>query len=101
MHIFANKDPDVFVGVTDEATIIFNQDPDREPWFDRVPNTIRSPDGTAISIKDSISHVFDENQPAFIYVTLTVLDDDVGDGYPSPYNNGGGYDMEFVEIDFT
>ncbi len=101
VHIFANKDPDVFVGVTDEATIIFNQDPDREPWFDRVPNTIRSPDGTAISIKDSISHVFDENQPAFIYVTLTVLDDDVEDGYPSPYNNGGGYDMEFVEIDFT
>ncbi len=98
MHLFANDDPSVLVGVTDEATVIFNQDPDREPWFDRGANDIRSPAGDSISVKDSISHVFDVGQPYYYYVTLTVMDDDVCDGYPSPYNNDGGYDMEFVEI---
>jgi hypothetical protein len=101
VHIYANADPDVLDGVTDVASEIFNQDPDRDPWFDRGPNSIRSPHGTAITIRDSISHVFDENQPAYIYVTLTVVDDDVYDGYPSTFLNGGGYDMEFAEIDFT
>jgi hypothetical protein len=101
VHIFANADPSVLDGTTDVASHIFDQDPDRDPWFDRTPNTQRSPDGTAITIRDSISHVFDESQPAYIYVTLTVIDDDVYDGYPSTFLNGGGYDMEFAEIDFT
>jgi hypothetical protein len=98
VHIYANADPDVLNGVSDEATVIFDQDPDRDAWFDRGLNDIRSPFGTSISVKDSISHVFDVGQPYYYYVTLTVMDDDVGDGYPSTFNNDGGYDMEFVEI---
>jgi hypothetical protein len=35
------------------------------------------------------------------FVMLLVTDDDVGDGYPSYFNNDGGYDMEFVEISFA
>jgi hypothetical protein len=100
VHIFANADPSVLDASTDEATVIFDQDPDRDPDFVRSANNIRSPDGGPIQVRDSISHVFDEGQPAYIFVMLTVLDDDCGDGYPSPYNNGGGYDMDFVELDF-
>jgi hypothetical protein len=101
VHIYANSDPmDATEAVSDEASLIFNQDVNRDPWFDRMPNTMRSPFVTAIRVTDTISHVFDENQPYYYYVSLTVLDDDVGDGYPSPYLNGGGYDMDFCEIDF-
>jgi hypothetical protein len=101
VHIYANADPSSATdGVTDEGSLIFNQDGDRDPWFDRAPNTIRSPFGTGISVRDSISHIFDESQPYYYYVMLAVLDDDVGDGYPTTYNNGGGYDMEYAEIDF-
>jgi hypothetical protein len=100
IHIYTNDDPSTGVdGVSDEASLVFNQVAG-DPWFDRSANTIRSPFGSAIAVQDTISHVFDENQPYYYYVTLTVMDDDVGDGYPSPYLNGGGYDMEFVEIDF-
>jgi hypothetical protein len=100
VHIYANADQSVLDGVSDEASLIFNQDPDRDPWFDRPLNDERSPDGTAISIMDSISHAFDAEQSEYYYVMVTVIDDDVGDGYPSPYLNGGGYDIEWVCIDF-
>jgi hypothetical protein len=100
VHIYANADQSVLDGVSDEASLIFNQDPDRDPWFDRPLNDERSPDGTAISIMDSISHAFDAEQSEYYYVMITVVDDDVGDGYPSTFLNGGGYDMEFVCIDF-
>jgi hypothetical protein len=100
VHIYDNDYQTVLAGVSDEASLIFNQDPDRDPWFDRAANDVRSPDGTPISIMDSISHAFDEEQSEYYYVTVTVMDDDVGDGYPSTFLNGGGYDMEFVCIDF-
>jgi hypothetical protein len=100
VHIYDNKYKTVLSGVTDSGPYIFDQDPDRDPWFDRAPNDVRSPFGTAMLIKDSISHAFDENQQEYIYVMIAVLDDDNGDGYPSPYNNGGGYDMEYVCLDF-
>jgi hypothetical protein len=100
VHIYANADPDVHVGVSDEATVIFNQDPDRDPWFDKTPNTERSPDGAPILVKDTIVHKFDENQQEYYYVTLTVMDDDVKDNYPSTQLHGiPGLDYCHVEID--
>jgi len=100
VHIYANADPDVYNGVSDEATVIFNQDPDRDPWFEKTANTIRSPWGTDMTITDKITHVFDENQPYYYYVTLTVFDDDVKDDYPSiqaPHYTG--CDIVNIEID--
>jgi hypothetical protein len=102
VHIYANADPDVHVGVSDEATVIFNQDPDRDPWFDKSANSERSADGTAIVVKDTIVHAFDENQPYYYYVTLTVMDDDVKEDYPSTQLHGiPGLDYCHVEIDLT
>jgi ketosteroid isomerase-like protein len=102
VHIYANVDQGTAVeGASDEATVIFDQLAVRDPWFDYMPNTIRSPDMNPISVRDMITHAFDEDQPYYFYVTLTVIDDDVKDGYPSPYLNGGGYDMEFCEIDLS
>jgi hypothetical protein len=100
VHIFANKDPDVLVGVSDEAALIFNQDLDRDPWFDKPTNTERSPDGTPILVTDTIIHRFDEEQPHYYYVGLTVIDDDVHDDYPSiQAPHGTGLDLAVVEID--
>ncbi len=100
VHIYANADPDVHVGMSDEATVIFNQDPDREPWFDKPANTERSPYGTTILVKDTIVHAFDENQPYYYYVGLTVIDDDVKDAYPSTEHSlVPGMDSDCVEID--
>jgi hypothetical protein len=101
IHIYENVDPTTaHVGVSDEASLIFNQVAG-DPWFDRPLNDERSPAYNPMFVSDTITHVFDESQPYYYFVTLTVLDDDVGDGYPTTYLNGGGYDMEFVEIDFT
>jgi hypothetical protein len=100
VHIYENVDPSSPTeGVSDEASLIFNQVAG-DPWFDRPANDDRSPEMNPISVTDSISHIFDENQPYYYFVTLTFLYDDVGDGYPSTFLNGGGYDMEFCEIDF-
>jgi hypothetical protein len=100
VHIYANADPDVHVGVSDEATVIFNQDPDRDPWFDKTANTMRSPFGTDMTITDTIAHIFDESQPYYYYVHLTVMDDDVNDDYPSiQLPHGTGYDIAIAEID--
>jgi hypothetical protein len=101
IHLFANVNQGTAVeAVSDEATVIFDQLPNRDDPFDRDENNWRTPDGTPIAVTDSISHVFDADQAYYYYVTLTVMDDDVCDGYPSTFLNGGGYDMEFVEIDF-
>ena len=102
VHIYANDDPDVFVGESDEATVIFDQDPDRDPWFDKPANNIRSPWGTDMSITDKISHSFDENQPYYFYIYLTVMDDDVGDDYPSiQVPHCTGCDIAYIEIDLS
>jgi hypothetical protein len=101
INIYENVDPTTaHEGVSDEASLIFNQVAG-DPWFDRPLNDMRSPEYNPMYVSDTITHVFDESQPYYYFVTLTVLDDDVGDGYPTTYLNGGGYDMEFVEIDFT
>jgi hypothetical protein len=99
VNIYA-QDGGMVEGVSDEPTVIFDQLPNRDDPFDRDENNWRTPDGTPIAVTDSISHVFDADQAYYYYVTLTVMDDDVCDGYPSTFLNGGGYDMEFVEIDF-
>jgi hypothetical protein len=100
IHIYANDDPSSATdGVSDEATLIFNQDSARDPWFDKGANTERSPETNPITVTDSISHVFDEGQPYYFYVTLTVMDDDVFEDYPSDSISPGS-DTEFCEIDF-
>jgi hypothetical protein len=102
VHIYANVDSSTTVeGVSDEATILFNQLPVRDPWFDYMPNDMRSPQTNPIFVMDSISHVFDEGQPYYYYVTLIVTDDDVDDPYPSTQlHTSSGCDMAFAEIDF-
>jgi hypothetical protein len=100
VHIYDNVNQDVHVGVSDEATVIFDQDPDREPWFDVSANSERSPFGTPILIKDTIVHSFDEDQPEYYYVALIVMDDDVKDDYPSgEHSLMPGMDSDCVEID--
>jgi hypothetical protein len=100
VHIYDNVNQDVHVGVSDEATVIFDQDPDREPWFDVSSNSERSPYGTPILIKDTIVHKFDENQPEYYYVGITVMDDDVKDDYPSGQHSlTPGMDTDCVGID--
>jgi hypothetical protein len=103
IHLYANKNQGTAVdAVSDEATVIFDQLGllTRDPDFVKDDNTIRSPYGQSISVMDTISHVFDENQPYYYYVHLTVMDDDVNDDYPSmqlPHSTG--LDLAVVEID--
>jgi hypothetical protein len=101
VNLYANVDQGTAVeGVSDEATAVFDQLPNRDPDFDRPANDERSPAHNPMHVDDSISHIFDENQPYYYYVTLLVMDDDVCD-YPEKaegFMNDGGYDMEFVEI---
>jgi hypothetical protein len=72
-----------------------------EPEFDYPPNDIRSPEVNPIGIVDSMTHAFSEQ--GFYYVDLTVMDDDIEEGYPSHqlFNNGGGYDMDYLVIDLS
>jgi hypothetical protein len=109
IHLYANVDQGTAVdAVSDEATVIFDQlgvdftSPlHRDPAFDKDSNSVRSPDGGPISVMDSISHVFDENQPYYYYVTVIVMDDDVEDDYPSTQlHPSPGCDLFFMEIDF-
>jgi hypothetical protein len=102
IHLFANVDQDTAVeGVSDEATVIFNQLSERDPAFDKDANDIRSPEPISMHADDMISHVFDESQPYYYYVTLIVMDDDVEDDYPSTQLHPmPGADMCYVEIDF-
>jgi hypothetical protein len=99
IHVYANADSTMVEGTSQQPEDIFNAHPNRDPWFDKAPNTIRSPDMNPIVIVDEISHAFEES--GYYYVTLILMDDDVCDGYPSyqHFLNGGGYDMEFIEID--
>jgi hypothetical protein len=101
VHIYANVDQGTAIdGISDEGTVIFDQLPVREPWFDYMPNNIRSPAVNPVGITDMISHAFDEDQPYYYYVTLVVLDDDVGDGYPSTeLHLLDGSDAECAQVD--
>jgi hypothetical protein len=102
IHLFAQVDQTTAVdAVSDEATVIFDQLPDRDDFFDKGLNDERTPAGGPIYAKDMISHVFDDEQPYYYYVTLVVMDDDVGDDYPSDQLHPcPGCDMAFLELDF-
>jgi hypothetical protein len=101
INVYANLDSSMVEGTSQQPEDIFNAHPDRDPWFDVIPNTMRSPEMNPIVIVDSTSHAFME--AGYYYVTLILMDDDVCDGYPSYQNfmNGGGYDMEFYEVDLS
>jgi hypothetical protein len=102
IHLFANVDQGTAVeGVSDEATVLFNQLPNRDAPFDKPLNDVRTPAGPQIVADDVISHVFDENQPYYYFVTLVVADDDCKDDYPSTELHGiPGVDYCHVELDF-
>jgi hypothetical protein len=101
IHVYANHDFSMVEGTSQPPEDMFNAHPDRDPWFDRAPNTIRSPILNPIVIVDEISHAFEES--GYFYVALILMDDDVCDGYPSAqvHLNGGGYDIEFIGIDLS
>jgi hypothetical protein len=99
VHLYANVDPTTAVpGFSDESQRLFDQLPNRDPWFDRDTNEIRSPDGGPISISDIQQHAYED--PYYYYAMVTVLDDDNCDGYPSPYACDGT-DMEFFELNLV
>jgi hypothetical protein len=101
IHVYANTDLSMEDGICGPPENIFDGHPDREPWFDVLPNTIRSAEINPIRTGDEISHAYQES--GYYYVCLILMDDDVCDGYSSYQNflNGGGYDMEFIEIDLS
>jgi hypothetical protein len=100
-HVYANADSTMVEGVSTQPEDIFNAHPNRDPWFDRTPNTVRSPDMNPIVIMDEITHAYEDGD--YYYVTCILMDDDVCDGYPSyqTFLNGGGYDIEFYECDLS
>jgi hypothetical protein len=102
VHLYANEDMTTTVeGESDEATVIFDQMENREEWFDKDANDVRTPDVRPMHVEDTISHVFDEDQAYYYYVMLTVMDDDVEDDYPSTELHGTpGVDYCHVELDF-
>jgi hypothetical protein len=101
IHVYANDDLSMVDGANGQPENVFDPHPLREPWFDKAPNTIRSPEVNPIHVDDEITHAFME--AGYYYVCLISMDDDVCDGYPSyqTFLNGGGYDMEFIEIDLA
>jgi hypothetical protein len=102
IHLYANTAQTTAVeAVSDEATVLFDQLPGRDAAFVKDDNDVRTPFGTPISVTDSISHVFDADQPYYYYVTLIAMDDDVFDDYPSTQlHPSPGCDLAFLEIDF-
>jgi hypothetical protein len=101
IHVYANYDFSMAVGTSVAPENMPDAHPDRDPWFDRPDNTIRSPEMNPIRIGDEISYAYDE--AGYYYVSLILLDDDACDGYPSyqTFMNGGGYDMEFYTVDLS
>jgi hypothetical protein len=99
INLYSNTGVGPVPGVSDESQQLFDQlGADRDPWFDRPANEVRSPWGTSIAIDDLQQHTYEEYY--YYYAMVTVLDDDNCDGYPSPYACDGT-DMEFVELDLT
>jgi hypothetical protein len=103
INVYANVAPMVAVeGTSVAAPMIFDAlGANRDPWFEKSTNNIRSPFGGPIRVSEAETHAFDESY--HYYVSLICMDDDVCDGYPSYQNfmNGGGYDMEFIEVDLS
>jgi hypothetical protein len=98
VHLYANAGGGPVVGFSDESQRLFDQLPNRDPWFDRPLNDIRSPWGGPLSIADIQQHAYED--PYYYYAMVTVLDDDNCDGYPSPYACDGT-DMEFFELNLV
>jgi hypothetical protein len=88
-------------GVPTLASEICHAHPDSEAQYVPGINSIRTPEMNPIDIDDMTTHAFME--PGYYYVTLTLLDDDARDGYPSYqyFLTGGGCDMEYYEVDLA
>jgi hypothetical protein len=104
INVYANKDPMTAIpGVSCPAPDIFDVAPNRDPKFDKAANDIKSPFGGPIHVDEMETHAFDAGY--YYFVCLILMDDDVRDGYPSFQNflamNGGGYDVDFIEIDLA
>jgi hypothetical protein len=99
VNIYANDGGSV-EGTSDEASVLFDQLPNRDPWFERSPNTIRSPDGGPISITDETTHIFSGSY--YYFVNLNLIDDDVRDGYPTTeLHLADGMDTDCIEVDMA
>jgi hypothetical protein len=114
VHLYSNvlAGSSFVVGFTEETSTMFDQLSDRDPWFDRtcvtppgdptanpcIENDERSPDGNDMAIDDTQTHAFSTH--GYYFVMMTVMNDDVGDGYPSD-SLTDGTDTEFVEIDLS
>lgn len=101
IHLYANVNQGAAVeGVSDEAEVLFTQlGTNADPWFKYDANDDRSPWGGSIGVTDTITHVFDENQPYYYFVTLIVMDDDVEEPYPSTQlHPTPGLDYYHVEV---
>jgi hypothetical protein len=98
VHVFANADFTMEPGINTIPEDLFNAHPNRDPEFDRPTNIQVSPEINPIAVDDEVTHAFAE--PGIYHVTLTLHDDDTGDGYPSWqfFLGGGGYDMETICI---
>jgi hypothetical protein len=98
VNLYANAGGGAVAGFSDESQRLFDQLPNRDPWFDRPTNEIKSPLGPSIAVTDLQQHAYED--PYYYYAMVTVLDDDCGDGYPSPYATDG-VDMEFFELNLV
>jgi hypothetical protein len=106
IHLYANclyTPPlplDPINGESDEAEVMFTQlGYYADPWFEYDDNDDRSPEANPIVITDTITHIFDEDQPYYYYVTLIVMDDDVNEPYPSTQLHPvSGLDYYHLEI---
>ncbi len=90
-------------GVSGPAPDIFDVAPNRDPAFTKAANDVRSPSGRSMHADEMETHAFEKGY--YYFVCLILMDDDVGDGYASYQNflamNGGGYDVDFIEIDLA
>jgi hypothetical protein len=95
VNLYANAGGGAVPGFSDESQRLFDQLPNRDPWFDRPTNEVKSPTGSSMAVIDLQQHTYED--PYYYFAMLTVLDDDNCDGYPSPYACDGT-DMEFFEV---
>jgi hypothetical protein len=59
VHLYDNDDQTTAVdGHSAELSVIFDQLPGRDPWFDRTDNTQRSPDMNPMNVDDTTLHSF-------------------------------------------
>jgi hypothetical protein len=108
IHLYANMyytpifTPLPVNGASAESVSLFTQlGTARDPYFEYSANDDRSPDmNPVMRLTDTITHVFDENQPYYYYVTLIVMDDDVEEPYESTeLHPVSGIDVCYLELE--